>query len=79
MAYADLVFSGHRETWAVHSPRFRAWLRRWYFEATGGRPERAGAQRRLPVRTKCAVCPRHWQMEAAPGYGLDNPQPKIEL
>ena len=34
-AYADLAIDGHRETWPVRSPRFRAWLRRRYYEATG--------------------------------------------
>jgi hypothetical protein len=27
IAYADLAIDGHRETWPVRSPRFRAWLR----------------------------------------------------
>jgi hypothetical protein len=34
VAYADLAIGGHRETWPVRSPRFRAWLRRRYYEAT---------------------------------------------
>jgi hypothetical protein len=34
-AYADLVIDGHRETWPIRSRRFRAWLRRSYYEATG--------------------------------------------
>jgi hypothetical protein len=38
IAYADLVIDGHRETWPVRSPRFRAWLRRRYFEATRDAP-----------------------------------------
>jgi hypothetical protein len=33
-AHADLSIDGHRETWPVRSPRFRAWLRRRYYEAT---------------------------------------------
>jgi hypothetical protein len=33
-AYADLLIDGHRETWPVRSPRFRAWVRRRYFEKT---------------------------------------------
>jgi hypothetical protein len=35
IAYADLRIDGHRETWPVHSRRFRTWLRRSYYEATG--------------------------------------------
>src|SRR5262245_57169333 len=39
-AFADIVIDGHRETWPIRSKRFRAWLRRCYYEATG---EAAGA------------------------------------
>src|SRR5262245_24461090 len=34
-AFADLVIDGHRETWPIRSKRFRGWLRRRYYEATG--------------------------------------------
>jgi hypothetical protein len=34
-AYADLPIDGHRETWPLRSPRFRAWLRRLCYKATG--------------------------------------------
>jgi hypothetical protein len=29
-AFADLLIDGHRETWPIHSKRFRSWLRRRY-------------------------------------------------
>src|SRR6516164_1317575 len=35
IAYADLITDGHRETWPIRSKRFRTWLRRCYYEATG--------------------------------------------
>jgi hypothetical protein len=35
-AFADITLDGHRETWPIRSKRFRAWLRRRYYEATGG-------------------------------------------
>src|SRR5262249_3102937 len=35
-AFADLLVDGHRETWPIRSKRFRGWLRRQYYEATGG-------------------------------------------
>ena len=41
-AFADLLVDGHRETWPIRSKRFRGWLRRRYYEATGGRSGRAG-------------------------------------
>jgi hypothetical protein len=34
-AYADLIIEGHRETWPIRSTRFRTWLRRRYYTATG--------------------------------------------
>ena len=35
IAFADLLIDGHRETWPIRSKRFRAWLRRRHYEATG--------------------------------------------
>src|SRR5260370_40643198 len=35
IAFADIMIDGHRETWPIRSKRFRAWLRRRYYEATG--------------------------------------------
>src|SRR6184192_539501 len=34
-AFADLLIEGHRETWPIRSKRFRSWLRRRYYQATG--------------------------------------------
>jgi hypothetical protein len=34
-AFADMMVDGHRETWAIRSKRFRSFLRRSYYEATG--------------------------------------------
>jgi hypothetical protein len=34
-AFADIVVGGHRETWPIRSKRFRAFLRRSYYQATG--------------------------------------------
>jgi len=33
-AFADIMIDGHRETWPIRSKRFRAWLRRRYYEST---------------------------------------------
>jgi hypothetical protein len=42
-AYADLIKEeGQRETWPIRGKRFRLWLRRKYYEATGTAPS-AGA------------------------------------
>src|SRR5262249_19795504 len=35
-AFADITLDGHRETWPIRSKRFRGWLRRCYYQATGG-------------------------------------------
>src|SRR5215510_10961420 len=34
-AFADIIVDGRRETWPIRSKRFRAWLRRRYYQATG--------------------------------------------
>jgi hypothetical protein len=34
-AFVDLLINGHRETWPIRSQRFRTWLRRRHYEATG--------------------------------------------
>ena len=34
-AFADIMIDGHRETWPIRSKRFRAFLRRCYYQATG--------------------------------------------
>ena len=34
-AFADLFLDGHRQTWAIRSKRFRAWLKRHYYRETG--------------------------------------------
>jgi hypothetical protein len=35
-AFADIKIDGHRESWPIRSKRFRGWLRRRYYQATGG-------------------------------------------
>jgi hypothetical protein len=35
------MIDGHRETWPIRSLRFRSWLRRQYYEATGAAPSGA--------------------------------------
>jgi len=35
-AFADIIVDDHRETWPIRSQRFRGWLRRLYYQATGG-------------------------------------------
>jgi hypothetical protein len=34
-AFADTMIDGHRETWPIRSKRFRAFLRRCHYQATG--------------------------------------------
>jgi hypothetical protein len=34
--YGDISNNGHREVWAIKSSRFRQWLARLFYEATGG-------------------------------------------
>jgi hypothetical protein len=41
VAYADFMTDGHREIWPIRSKRFRTWLRRCYYRATGAAPSAA--------------------------------------
>ena len=34
-AFADTIIAGHRETWPIRSKRFRSFLRRCHYQATG--------------------------------------------
>ena len=49
VAFADFITEGHRETWPIRSQRFRTWLRRCYYHATGSAPSAAaiGSQRSI--------------------------------
>jgi hypothetical protein len=38
VAFADLITEGHRETWPIRSKRFRSWVRRCYYRASGAAP-----------------------------------------
>ena len=67
IAFADIIVAGHRETWPIRSKRFRAFLRRSYYNATGeaasaaeirstldlleARAQFDGPERRVHVRT----------------------------
>jgi hypothetical protein len=48
-AFADLIIDGHRETWPVRSARFRSWLRRKHYEATGQAADYAAISSALNV------------------------------
>jgi hypothetical protein len=49
VAFADFVTSGHRETWPIRSKRFRTWLRRCYYRATGTAPNAAAIRSALDL------------------------------
>jgi hypothetical protein len=49
VAYADLITDGHRETWPIRSKRFRTWLRRCYYQATGAAPSAAAIRPALDL------------------------------
>jgi hypothetical protein len=40
-AFADIMVDGRRETWPIRSKRFRGWLLRRYYQATGAAPSAA--------------------------------------
>ena len=35
VAFADFITEGRRETWPIRSKRFRTWMQRCYYQATG--------------------------------------------
>jgi hypothetical protein len=41
VAFADVITDGHRESWPIRSKRFRTWVRRCYYQATGAAPGNA--------------------------------------
>src|SRR6266576_7251078 len=49
VAFADFITDGHRETWPIRSKRFRTWLRRCYYHATGTTPSAAAIRSALDL------------------------------
>src|SRR5262249_1433981 len=49
VAFADFITEGHRETWPIRSKRFRIWLRRCYYRATGSAPSAAAIRAALDL------------------------------
>jgi hypothetical protein len=49
VAFADFITDGHRETWPIRSKRFRTWLRRCYYHATGSAPSAAAIRSALDL------------------------------
>ena len=54
VAFADVVTDGHRETWPIRSKRFRTWVRRCYYHATGAAPGGAVIASALDLLEACA-------------------------
>src|SRR5262249_50301797 len=48
-AFADIDINGHRETWPIRSKRFKGWLARRFYDATGGAPSSEALQSALTV------------------------------
>jgi len=48
-AFADILVDGHRETWPIRRKRFRGWLRRRYYQTTGGAASAAGIRSALDL------------------------------
>src|SRR5262245_8882343 len=49
VAFADFIIEGHRETWPIRSKRFRTWLRRCCYHATGSAPSAAAIRSALDL------------------------------
>jgi hypothetical protein len=48
-AFADIWVEGHRETWPIRNKRFRGWLRRRYYQATGAAASAAAIRSALDL------------------------------
>jgi hypothetical protein len=48
-AYADVMVTGHRESWPVYSKGFRRWLAHRYYERTRGAPNNDAMQSALRI------------------------------
>jgi hypothetical protein len=48
-AFADIAVNGQRETWPIRGGRFRAWLRRCHYEATGSALDTASIRSTLDL------------------------------
>jgi hypothetical protein len=53
--YADIEVNGHRETWAIRSQSFKRWLRRLFYEATGGAPNSEALQTAIGLLESMAM------------------------
>src|SRR5262249_10004036 len=53
--YADIEVNGHRETWAIRSQSFKRWLRRRFYEATGGAPNSEALQTAIGLLESMAM------------------------
>jgi hypothetical protein len=67
VAFADFITGGHRETWPIRIKRFRTWLRRCYYHATGSAPSAAVIRQRStcskPARN--LMLPSAWSIRAS--------------
>jgi hypothetical protein len=66
-AFVDLLVDGHRETWPIRSKRFRGWLRRRYYQATG---DALGAHQRSPRNSICSRRGRNLTLPSAPSTSV---------
>lgn len=49
VAFADFITEGRRETWPIRSKRFRTWMQRCYYQATGGAASAAAIRSALDL------------------------------
>jgi hypothetical protein len=81
VAFADFITVGHRETWPIRSKRFRTWLWRCSYQATGDAPSAAAlrsaldllearAQFDAPERVISRPCRRHRQVQSRRRIGI---------
>src|ERR1700719_3250022 len=65
-AFADIPLKGHRETWPLRSKRFRTWLRRCHYEATGEAASPAVIRSALDLFSIRGARPVRWPRARGP-------------
>jgi hypothetical protein len=73
VCYADVIVSGHRETWAVRSKGFKRWLCKRYYEANSTAPSSEAIQSALNMTEAYAhfdgkEMPVHVRVASLGGY-----------
>jgi hypothetical protein len=72
-AFADIPVKDHQETWPIRSKRFRSWLRRGYYEATGEAGSAAAVRSALDLLVERFQNSNHMGSPKGPHFAVASP------